>query len=141
VRFVLHWTAPKNLLAYYQESGRSGRDGKPADCVCYFSPKDLNELLPFIYNDEADFHKVFPDHEFDWEPFWNMVGYCLKNGSDGICRRLVLESLEDPDVNIVQVENPFVDIFRAKEMVVKIYSIMDQNDSHGKHTLIQLAEL
>lgn len=38
VRFVLHWGAPPTLDAYYQEVGRAGRDGAPADAVLFWSP-------------------------------------------------------------------------------------------------------
>ncbi|MDM0021975.1 RecQ family ATP-dependent DNA helicase [Variovorax sp. J22R187] len=40
IRFVLHYHMPSGLDSYYQESGRAGRDGAPADCILLFHPRD-----------------------------------------------------------------------------------------------------
>ena len=40
IRFVLHYQMPSGLDSYYQESGRAGRDGEPADCVLLFHQRD-----------------------------------------------------------------------------------------------------
>ncbi|WP_075590869.1 DNA helicase RecQ [Labilibacter marinus] len=52
VRWVVHHNLPKNIEGYYQEIGRSGRDGMPAHALLFYGGKDYNILAGF--NDESE---------------------------------------------------------------------------------------
>jgi len=56
VRYVLHGDLPKNIESYYQETGRSGRDGEPAHCLLLFGYGDIPKIRFFTdqIEDEAE---------------------------------------------------------------------------------------
>ena len=56
VRFVIHHDLPKNIEGYYQETGRAGRDGLPADCVLLFNASDVAKQTGFI-EEKTDEHE------------------------------------------------------------------------------------
>jgi len=50
VRWIIHYNLPKNIESYYQEIGRSGRDGLPAQTLLFYSYADVIQLQRFIEN-------------------------------------------------------------------------------------------
>jgi ATP-dependent DNA helicase RecQ len=62
VRFVIHYSIPGTLEAYYQEAGRAGRDGRLAQCMLLYAPQDRNLQEWFIENDSPSRNELIALH-------------------------------------------------------------------------------
>ena len=82
VRFVAHMNIPKNIEAYYQETGRAGRDGLPANAFMVYGMGDSAMLRSFIDNSEAPANQKRIEHQ----KLNALLGLC----EAAKCRRQVL---------------------------------------------------
>jgi ATP-dependent DNA helicase RecQ len=70
VRAVIHLSLPKSIEQYYQEAGRAGRDGQPADCVLLWRRQDTALLAHFINQIQDSAEK-----DRSWQRYRDVVGF------------------------------------------------------------------
>jgi ATP-dependent DNA helicase RecQ len=77
VRYVIHHDIPKSMEGYYQETGRSGRDGGEGICLAFYSQKDIDKLTKFMKD------KPVSEREIGTQILKEIIDYA----ESSVCRR------------------------------------------------------
>ena len=135
IRFVFHANLPSSPEAYYQEIGRAGRDGQPADTLMLYGLDDIRMRRQFISDDGSDTDHQLREHK----RLDALIGYCEAS----TCRRQVLmayfgEAVEPCGACDV-CENPPERIDATDALIALIHAAQQTGERFGANHVIAVA--